>query len=38
MKSLPVTRSARAERPTAPKPARVPLGYRPSYSTAEGLS
>jgi hypothetical protein len=38
MKSLPFTRSARAERRAAPKPARVPLGDRPSYSTAEGLS
>lgn len=28
----------RAERRTAPKPARVPLGDRPAYSSGEGLS
>jgi hypothetical protein len=28
----------RAERRAAPKPARVPLGDRPTYSADEGLS
>ena len=28
----------RAERRAAPKPARIPLGDRPTYSSAEGLS
>ena len=27
----------RAERRAAPKPARIPLGDRPLYSTNEGL-
>lgn len=27
----------RAERRTAPKPARIPSGDRPAYSTDEGL-
>ncbi len=27
----------RAERRTAPKPARVPLGDRPTYPSDEGL-
>jgi hypothetical protein len=30
--------SARAERRAAPKPARIPSGDRPTYSSAEGLS
>jgi hypothetical protein len=28
----------RAERRAAPKPARIPLGDRSTYSAAEGLS
>ena len=28
----------RAERWAAPKPARIPSGDRPAYSTGEGLS
>ena len=28
----------RAERRAAPKPARVPLGDRPTYASDEGLS
>jgi hypothetical protein len=28
----------RAERRAAPKPARIPSGDRPMYSSAEGLS
>ena len=32
------TRSARAERRAAPKPARIPLGDRPMYPSDEGLS
>ena len=28
----------RAERRAAPKPARIPAGDRPAYSTVEGLS
>ena len=28
---------SRAERRAAPKPARIPVGDRPSYSTDEGL-
>jgi hypothetical protein len=28
----------RAERRAAPKPARIPSGDRPTYSSAEGLS
>jgi len=32
------TSSARAERRAAPKPARVPLGDRPTYSSDEGMS
>ena len=27
----------RAERPAAPKPARIPLGDRPMYPSGEGL-
>jgi len=29
---------SRAERRAAPKPARIPSGDRPTYSTDEGLS
>jgi hypothetical protein len=29
---------SRAERRAAPKPARIPLGDRPAYPPAEGLS
>jgi len=32
------TRISRAERRAAPKPARVPSGDRPMYSSDEGLS
>jgi hypothetical protein len=32
------TRIRRAERRAAPKPARVPSGDRPTYSSDEGLS
>jgi hypothetical protein len=32
------TRLQRAERRAAPKPARVPSGDRPTYSSAEGQS
>ncbi len=38
MKNLLATNAARAERRAAPKPARIPLGDRPTYSLAEGLS
>ena len=31
-------RGLRAERRAAPKPARVPSGDRPTYSSDEGLS
>ncbi len=34
----PVSTFARAERRAAPKPARIPLGDRPTYSSDEGLS
>jgi hypothetical protein len=34
----PVSTSSRAGRRAAPKPARIPLGDRPTYSSAEGLS
>jgi hypothetical protein len=30
------TQSRRAERRAAPKPARIPLGDRPAYSSDEG--
>ena len=30
--------SLRAERRAAPKPARIPSGDRPTYSSAEGLT
>jgi len=32
------TRLGRAERRAAPKPARVPSGDRPTYSSDEGLT
>jgi len=32
------TRTQRAERRAAPKPARIPSGDRPVYSTDEGQS
>ncbi len=32
------TRALRAERRAAPKPARIPLGDRPTYPSDEGLS
>jgi len=38
MKNSVATWLARAERRAAPKPARVPLGDRPTYSSDEGLS
>jgi hypothetical protein len=34
----PVSTYWRAERRAAPKPARVPSGDRPTYSSDEGLS
>ena len=37
MKHSVSIRSVRAERRAAPKPARVPSGDRPAYSTDEGL-
>jgi hypothetical protein len=33
-----VAHSQRAERRAAPKPARIPSGDRPTYSSDEGLS
>jgi len=30
-------RALRAERPAAPKPARIPSGDRPMYASDEGL-
>ena len=33
-----LTNDGRAERRAAPKPARVPSGDRPMYSSDEGLS
>jgi hypothetical protein len=33
-----MSNSKRAERRAAPKPARVPSGDRPTYSSDEGLS
>jgi len=38
MKNLHSMRTERAERRAAPKPARVPSGDRPMYSSDEGLS
>jgi len=38
MNSLDLTNRARAERRAAPKPARIPSGDRPTYSSDEGLS
>ncbi len=35
---MKVQRDKRAERRAAPKPARVPSGDRPTYSSDEGLS
>ena len=35
--SHPMSIRRRAERRAAPKPARVPSGDRPMYSSAEGL-
>ena len=32
-----LSRSGRAERRAAPKPARIPSGDRPMYSSDEGL-
>jgi hypothetical protein len=34
--TMPI-RFSRAERPAAPKPARIPSGDRPMYSSGEGL-
>jgi hypothetical protein len=36
MKSI--SKNQRAERRAAPKPARIPSGDRPTYSSDEGLS
>lgn len=33
-----VQRAMRAERRAAPKPARVPVGHRPTYPSDEGQS
>ena len=38
MKGAMSTRGLRAERRAAPKPARIPSGDRPTYSSAEGQS
>ena len=38
MTQLVVNRAKRAERRAAPKPARIPSGDRPTYSSDEGLS
>ena len=37
MKNM-VANAARAERRAAPKPARIPLGDRPTYPSGEGQS
>ena len=37
MKCRPLINDERAERRAAPKPARIPSGDRPAYSTDEGL-
>jgi hypothetical protein len=37
MKPYVTTRSERVERRAAPKPARIPSGDRPTYSSDEGL-
>jgi hypothetical protein len=34
----PVSTAVRAERRAAPKPARIPLGDRPTYPSGEGPS
>ena len=34
----PITSRQRAERRAAPKPARIPSGDRPMYSSDEGLT
>ena len=34
----PLRNSSRGERRAAPKPARIPSGDRPMYSSDEGLS
>ena len=36
MKSFVATYSERAERRAAPKPARIPSGDRPTYTSDEG--
>jgi hypothetical protein len=38
MKDLSLVQRVRAERRAAPKPARIPSGDRPMYSSDEGLS
>jgi hypothetical protein len=38
MNRIQPTTAARAERRAAPKPARIPSGDRPAYSTDEGLA
>jgi len=38
MRYPPSTAIPRAERRPAPKPARIPSGDRPTYSSDEGLS
>jgi hypothetical protein len=38
MRQLVSIQSQRAERRAAPKPARIPSGDRPTYSSDEGLS
>jgi hypothetical protein len=37
MKPYVTTRSERVERRAAPKPARIPSGDQPTYSSDEGL-
>jgi hypothetical protein len=38
MRDNNINRRERAERRAAPKPARIPSGDRPTYSSVEGLS
>jgi hypothetical protein len=38
MRQPVATRLWRAERRAAPKPARIPMGDRPTYSSDEGLA
>ena len=38
MRQIESIQSQRAERRAAPKPARIPSGDRPTYSSDEGLS